>query len=79
MHIFVRRWPFAFGGLELFEFHLIDLVGDDEEGFRGEEGFDGVEELALLLDGKSALLTEIEKVENAAVQMRERGTWHLCA
>lgn len=58
---------------EVVQARDVGLVEDENGGLVREEGLDGVEELALRLDGVAALLGEIHKVEHARLEVRERG------
>ena len=63
---------------EVVEAGDVRLVDDEHGGLVGEEGLDGVEELALGLDRVPALLGEIHEVEDARLEVREGGdTLHL--
>ena len=52
---------------------LVDLVDGDDEGLAVEERLDRLEERHLLRDREAALLRDVDHVEHAALQVRERG------
>jgi len=56
-------------GSEFIQSQDIDLVDDEDDGLVVEQGLDGVEKLALSLDGVSTLLRNVHKVEDGGTQV----------
>ena len=65
-------------GREVVQLGDISLVEDEDGGLVGEQGLDGMEELALRFNRVAALLGKVHEVQDAGLQVGERrDTLHL--